>query len=152
MHLLDILKAEAIIPDLAARHKKEALDELCRTVAELEGVDKEPLLEVLLEREKLGSTGIEDGIAIPHGKTGIINKMLMACGRSMGGVDFDSIDGKPTHIFFLLIAPENSSGVHLKALAKISRLLKDPSFRQELMALSDSAQIYDLIARRDTAF
>lgn len=152
MHLLDILKRETIIPELTARHKKEVLDELCQPVAALEGVDKNPLLEVLLEREKLGSTGIEDGIAIPHGKTGAIDRMLMVCGRSKAGVDFDSIDGKPTHIFFLLIAPENSSGVHLKALAKISRLLKDASFRQELMAVSDSAQIYDLIAQRDTAF
>ncbi|MEW5721594.1 MAG: PTS sugar transporter subunit IIA [Thermodesulfobacteriota bacterium] len=152
MKLLDILKEEAIIPELGARHKKAVLDELCLRVAEIEGLAKEPLLEVLLEREKLGSTGIEEGIAIPHGKSGEITRMVIACGRSREGVDFESMDGKPTHIFFLLLAPENTAGVHLKALAKISRLLKDSDFRQGFMSARGKPDIFDLIASRDSEF
>ena len=152
MHLLDILKIEAIVPELQARHKEEVLSELCGVVAEVENLPKEPLIEILLEREKLGSTGIGDGIAIPHGKSKIIKDLLVACGRSKEGVDFESMDGRPTHLFFLLMAPENSAGVHLKALAKISKLLKDPSFRQEFLAAKGPEEIYELIASRDSAF
>jgi len=152
MKLLEIMKKEAILPELAAQHKKEALEELCAALATQERLDAAPLLEVLLEREKLGSTGIGDGIAIPHGKTGITDKLLVACGRSREGVDFDSMDGKPTHIFFLLLAPEKTAGAHLKALAKISRLLKDSSFRQELLDAPGASEIYDLIASRDDDF
>lgn len=152
MKLLDILRNEAIIPELRAKHKKGVLEELCRAAAAQEGLEAGSLLEVLLEREKLGSTGIGEGIAIPHGKTEKINKLLMACGRSREGVDFESMDGKPTHLFFLLIAPEQTAGLHLKALAKISRLLKDQSFREELMASSGAPEIFELIASRDDDF
>ncbi|MDY6852189.1 MAG: PTS sugar transporter subunit IIA [Thermodesulfobacteriota bacterium] len=152
MKLLDIMKKGAILPELAARHKKEALEELCAVLAAQEGLDAAPLLEVLLEREKLGSTGIGEGIAIPHGKTGSTDKLLVACGRSHEGVDFDSMDGKPTHIFFLLLAPENTAGAHLKALAKISRLLKDSSFRRDMLDAPGAPEIYDLIVSRDDDF
>ena len=152
MKLLDILKKGAIIPQLAARHKKAVLDELCARVAELEGLDKNPLLNVLLDREKLGSTGIGEGIAIPHGKSNKVKELTVACGRSREGVEFDSMDGAPTHLFFLLLAPENTAGVHLKALAKISRLLKDPSFRQEFMAARDADEMLELVASRDSEF
>lgn len=152
MKLLDILPQKAIISELKARHKKEVLEELCRKVADIEGLEKEPLLEVLLEREKLGSTGIGDGIAIPHGKSNNVKSLLIACGRSSAGVDFESMDGKPTTIFFLLIAPDSSAGIHLKALAKISRLLKDSSFRQEFMSAGGPEDIYELIASRDSDF
>ena len=152
MTLLDILKKEAIIPELKARYKKEVLEELCLKVADAEGIKKDALLEVLLDRERLGSTGIGEGIAIPHGKSRLVNSLHVACGRSNEGVDFDSMDGKPTHLFFLLVAPENTAGVHLKALAKISRLLKDPSFRQEFLAAPGALEMYDIIAARDTSF
>ncbi len=152
MKLLDILNKDAIIPELTSRHKKGVLEELCQPLTQQKNVDKEALLKVLLEREKLGSTGIGDGIAIPHGKSDRITELSIACGRSKEGVDFESMDGKPTHLFFLLLAPENTAGVHLKALAKISRLLKDPSFRQEFMSASGAEEILDLITARDSAF
>ena len=152
MKLLDILKVDAIIPGLTAKHKKEVLEELCRPVAKREGIERGSLLEVLLEREKLGSTGIGEGVAIPHGKTKAVKELLIACGRSHSGVDFESMDGKPTNLFFLLIAPENSTGIHLKALAKISRMLKDPSFRQEFMSAQTAEKMLDVIASRDTEF
>ena len=152
MKLLDILKKEAIIPELSARHKKELLEEMCSILASQEGLEAEPLLKVLLEREKLGSTGIGDGIAIPHGKSTNLKKLLVAFGRSTAGLDFESMDGKPTHLFFLLMAPNNSAGDHLKVLAKISRLLKDVSFRQGLMEAEGVTGIYNLIASRDEEF
>ena len=152
MQLLDILKREAIIPELSGRHKKEVLEELCRVVATGGDADVGDLLQVLLEREKLGSTGIGDGIAIPHGKSKAIQSLMIACGRSREGVDFESMDGQPSHLFFLLLAPEHTAGVHLKALAKISKLLKDQSFRQEFLAAPGAKEIYELIASRDSVF
>ncbi len=152
MRLTDILHEEAIIADLTARRKKEVLEELCSLLAEQESLDSEPLLKVLLEREKLGSTGITDGIAIPHGKSKDINNILVAFGRSTAGVDFDSMDGEPTYLFFLILAPMNSTTIHLKVLAKISRLLKDPVLRKELNEAKDSSTIYELISKRDSDF
>lgn len=152
MRLTDILHEEAIIADLTARRKKEVLEELCSLLAEQESLDSEPLLKVLLEREKLGSTGITDGIAIPHGKSKDINNILVAFGRSTAGVDFDSMDGEPTYLFFLILAPMNSTTIHLKVLAKISRLLKDPVLRKELNEAKDSSIIYELISKRDSDF
>lgn len=152
MKLLDLLRPEAVVSELAAKNKKQVLDELCQVVSRQEGLNPGPLLEVLLERERLGSTGIGDGIAIPHGKTDLTDHLLVACGRSSDGVEFESMDGKPTHIFFLLIAPENTAGAHLKALAKISRLLKDQAFRQEFMAAPGAPEIFELIAARDDDF
>jgi PTS system nitrogen regulatory IIA component len=105
-----------------------------------------------LEREKLGSTGIGDGIAIPHGKMKGIEELVTSFGRSIKGVDFESIDNKPTHLFFLLVAPENSAGVHLKALARISRLLKDSGFRNRLMEASDRQDLFRIIAEEDEKF
>ncbi|MBW2060023.1 MAG: PTS sugar transporter subunit IIA [Deltaproteobacteria bacterium] len=152
MKLTDILKEKATISELAGRNKKEVLGELCSVLASQEQLDPEPLLKVLLEREKLGSTGIGDGIAIPHGKYEDINKTLVAFGRSLAGVDFESLDSQPVHLFFLILAPGKSSGIHLKVLAKISRLLKDASFRQELYAAKGSSEIYKLIASQDDEF
>jgi len=152
MKLMDLMNKKAIIPELTGKGKKEVLLELCQVVAAQEGLETAPLLEVLLEREKLGSTGIGEGIAIPHGKTTATDKLVVACGRSPQGVDFDSMDGKPTHLFFLLLAPENTAGAHLKALAKISRLLKEPDFRRKLLAASGTDEIYQLIASKDDDF
>jgi len=152
MKLTDILKEHATISDLAGKSKKEVLGELCSALASQEQIDPEPLLQVLLEREKLGSTGIGDGIAIPHGKSDDINKILIAFGRSLAGVAFDSLDDQPVHLIFLILAPGNSTGVHLKVLAKISRLLKDASFRKELLAAPGRSEIYQLIASRDDDF
>jgi PTS system nitrogen regulatory IIA component len=107
------------------------------------------MVEVLLEREKLGSTGIGDGIAIPHGKLAGLDNLIISFGRSREGVGFDSLDGNPVYIFFLLMAPENSAGQHLKALAKISRMLKDRDFRKGLTEAESSEEMYNLIIEKD---
>ena len=115
-------------------------------------LDKEALVEVLLERERLGSTGIGDGIAIPHGKVADLDELVLSFGRSTQGIEFDSMDGRPTHLFFLLIAPENSAGVHLRALAKISMLLKSAHFRQRLMESGTREEIFQVIREEDKEF
>jgi len=125
MDITDLIKKEFIIEELKSKTKKEVLLELSEVF--LQGdftVNCDAMVEVLLDREKLGSTGIGDGIAIPHGKLPGLENLIVSFGRTVEGIDFDSLDGKPVHIFFLLMAPENSAGQHLKALAKISRMLK----------------------------
>ena len=150
MKLSEIVKPEFIISDLKAHDKKGVLEELSEIITEREpSLDKGVLLQVLLERERLGSTGIGDGIALPHGKLRELRRLLISFGRSMNGLDFDSIDEQPAYLFFLLLAPENSAGIHLKALAKISRLLKDGSFRRQLMSAKSGQEIYEMILDRD---
>lgn len=152
MKILDTLKEGAIIAELNATDKKAVLEELTGTLAEDSGVRQEEMVRVLLERERLGSTGIGGGIAIPHGKLGLLQSLLMAFGRSREGVDFDAMDGKPAHLFFLLLAPENSTGAHLKMLARISRSLKNSVFRERLMNAADGRELYMVIQREDEDF
>lgn len=152
MKILDTLKEGAIIAELNATDKKAVLEELTDTLAEGSGVRQEEMVRVLLERERLGSTGIGGGIAIPHGKLGLLQSLLMAFGRSREGVDFDAMDGKPAHLFFLLLAPENSTGAHLKMLARISRSLKNSVFRERLMNAADGRELYMVIQREDEDF
>ena len=152
MRIIDVLKEETIIAKLNATDKKGVLEELTGPVAQLSGVDQEEMVRVLLERERLGSTGIGEGIAIPHGKLKSLQSLLVSFGRSQKGVDFEAIDGKPAHLFFLLLAPENSTGDHLRMLAGISRLLKDETFRQRLMTAPDRSGLYMVIADEDRDF
>ncbi len=148
----DMLKEDFIIEDLKSKTKKEVLAELSDVFLRDDmGIDRDSVIEVLMERERLGSTGIGDGIAIPHGKLTGLERLVVSFGRSSMGVDFDSLDGRPVHIFFLLMAPENSAGLHLKALAKISRMLKDISFRGSLIKAESSKDIYNLIVEKDRA-
>ena len=150
MKLSDILRPECIISDLRAHDKKGALEELSGVITDQEpSLNKGYLLQVLLERERLGSTGIGEGIALPHGKVNRLNRLLVSFGRSLEGLNFDSIDDQPAYLFFLLVAPENSAGAHLQALAKISRFLKDSSFRQRLMDAKSTAEIYRIIIEKD---
>jgi PTS system nitrogen regulatory IIA component len=153
MKIRDILDEASVVQDLLSANKKGVLEELSNILVQ-EGKlpDQDRVVEVLLEREKLGSTGIGDGIAIPHGKMKGIKELVASFGRSMKGVNFESIDNKPTHLFFLLVAPENSAGVHLKALARISRLLKDPSFRNSLMEAGDRQDLFRIIVEADEKF
>lgn len=151
MKIRDILTPSGIIPDLKGTGKKEVISELVHALP-LEIVDPERTIQILLERERLGSTGIGDGVAIPHGKLPLISSMMAAFGRSIKGVDFDSLDGNPTHLFFLLVAPESSAGAHLKALARISRLFKDGQFRRELMAAKTEEDIYRIIVEEDDRY
>lgn len=153
MKLTDILRAERIIPELEARNKRSAMLELCQALCrQRPDLNPEGLMEVLQERERLGSTGIGDGIAIPHGKLAQLDELQLAFGRSQAGVDFDSLDGKPAHLFFLVVAPENSAGIHLKALARISRLLKSHVVRKDLMQAKDAQEMYAIIQAQDEEF
>ena len=153
MKIVDFVRPELIMADLAARDKSEVIKELAgQLAAHVSGVDRESLTRVLLERERLASTAIGEGVAIPHGKLDAVGKLVACVGRAAAGVDFDSMDGRPTHLFFVLVAPENSTGVHLKALARISRLFKDPEFRTRLMKAKDAPEMYRVIADEDAKY
>jgi len=151
MKILDILSNEELVaPTLAGPTKVDVIRELAAHLARQHPeIDPERLVEVLWERERLGSTAIGDGIAIPHGKLPGLKRVLGAFGRHAAGVDFDSLDGGPTRLFFLLVAPDDSVGQHLKALARVSRLLKDKAFREALLAALDRAALFRLIAEED---
>jgi PTS system nitrogen regulatory IIA component len=114
--------------------------------------DEEELLRALLERESLGSTGVGDGVAIPHGKLPMGSEMIVAFGRSRKGIDFQSMDSKPVFLFFLLVTPEDKPGDHLKALARISRILKNPVLRESLTTAPDRQEIQRLIYQEDSKY
>ncbi|MDF1554960.1 MAG: PTS sugar transporter subunit IIA [Deferrisomatales bacterium] len=153
MKLLDFLQKEAIAPTLAATDKAGVLAELAQVLVATGKVASAPAaVQVLQEREKLGSTGIGEGIAIPHGKIKELDQVVAVFGRSTSGVEFDSMDGAPVNLFFLLMAPENSASTHLKALARISRLLKDRSFREELLQAASRDDLFEIIAREDEKY
>jgi len=150
MKITDMLKREFVLEQLKAGNKRDALAELAGVFALGRiKVDSEAMLHVLLERERLGSTGIGDGIAIPHGKLSGLEEMVVSFGRSREGIAFEAMDGKPVHLFFLLMAPENSAGQHLKALAKISRMLKDANFRKSLLEAKMHEELFRIIAEKD---
>jgi PTS system nitrogen regulatory IIA component len=151
MKISEILAPDAVLADLTGRTKPQILQELAaRLVSGHKGIDVGELSSVLSERERLGSTAIGDGIAIPHGKIRGVRQIIGTFGRAIKGVDFDSLDGHPTHLFFLLVAPEDSASLHLKALARVSRLFRDNAFREHLLAARDSAEIYRLIVEEDS--
>lgn len=150
MKITDILSPEMVLPDLNGAIKADILRELAVYLAsQYNAIDTDVLTAVLTERERLGSTAIGDGIAIPHGKIAGIDRIIGVFGRHGAGVDFDSLDGQPTHLFFLLVAPEDSASLHLKALARVSRLMKDPAFRERLLKAADAPEIYRLIKEED---
>jgi PTS system nitrogen regulatory IIA component len=148
MKIVEFLRPDCVI-DLTGKTGQAVLSELCRPLAQSQKVDGQKLLETLLEREKLGSTGIGDGVAIPHGKVPGLPALLASFGRATSGVDFRAIDGRPTNLFFALFAPENSAGAHLKALARISRIFKNPGFRDAILKAADAAEVYRLIETED---
>jgi PTS system nitrogen regulatory IIA component len=152
MKILDALDRKAIISDLAAGKKTDTLKELATPLATSTGLDLDILVDVLTEREKLGSTGIGGGVAIPHGKLKDLTDIALGFGISRQGVAFDSMDGKATHIFFLLLTPENSTGLHLKMLARISRLLKQEPFKEKLLQAGTDEELYQVIAAEDQEF
>lgn len=150
MRIAEFLSPQAIIADMQARTKTEVLRELSAALVRAHpNLQEDKLAEVLREREKLGSTGIGEGVAIPHGKLPGMTQLLATFGVSRQGLDFEAIDGKPTHLFFALVAPENSAGVHLKALARISRLFKNPRFRAAILEAPTAADIHTLIVQED---
>ncbi|MCH8055665.1 MAG: PTS sugar transporter subunit IIA [Deltaproteobacteria bacterium] len=153
MKITDFLDAAMVIPDLKGGDKNTVLKEMAEWMASHDqSMDARRLLEVLLEREKISSTAIGEGVAIPHGKMPSVQQVSAVFARSSQGVDFDSLDGGTTHLFFLLIAPENSAADHLKALARISRLLKDTTFRARLLNGKTREEIFNAIKEEDQKF
>ena len=150
MKITTFLKREFIIKELQAATKEAVLAELAAVLMPAGSTDdQDNMVRVLMDRERLGSTGIGDGIAIPHGKIGGLDDLRIAIGRSHQGVDFNALDGKPAHLFFLLMVPENSAGQHLKVLARISRLLKDNVLRKNLMEAKSAAELFNLLVEQD---
>ena len=150
MKITAFLKCEFIIEELKAVTREAVLAELAAVLTHaVSTVEQDEMVKVLMARERLGSTGIGDGIAIPHGKIGGLDDLMIAIGRSNKGVDFNAMDGKPVHLFFLLMAPENSSGQHLKVLARISRLLKDSVLRKKLMEAESPDELFNLLVEKD---
>ena len=151
MKIIDFLNEKAVVANIKSTTKDGVIRELVDALAKAEGIrNKEELVKVLLNRETLGSTGIGQGVGIPHGKTDAVKKLVAAFGICHPGVNFDALDGEPVYLLFLLVAPEDSAGPHLKGLARISRLLKDKFFRESLKALTDEKAILKLIREEDS--
>ena len=150
MKVMDILARDAVILDLGVQTKREVLAKMANALAKVEPqIEADRLLEVLLEREALQSTGIGEGVAIPHGKMVGLDRLVASFARSHEGVDFEAIDGQRTHHFFLLVVPEHSGGQYLKALARISRFFRDPTFRQKLSEVESLEDVIHAIEEED---
>jgi PTS system nitrogen regulatory IIA component len=150
MKLADLISQSAISADLTSSGKIEVLAELGGVLARVcEGASAEEITRILVERERLATTGIGDGVAIPHGKTEQLNQIKAAIGISRTGVPFDAVDGNSVHIFVALLAPLDSTGDHLKALARVSRLLKDPELRSSLLEARTPQEIYTTAIEAD---
>ena len=152
MRISQLLNKSSIIADLNARDKKGIIDELALAVSKTTKAPAKEIAIVLMEREQLGSTGIGGGIAIPHGKLDSVKSIIVGFGLSREGIEYESLDNKPVHIFFLLLTPENSTGGHLKVLAQISKLLKMNQFKKDLIAAQSVDDIYNTIMDQDEDF
>ncbi len=150
MKISALIPETAILPDLKSHDKTAVLKEISEAIHQQhETLPEAEIYQLLSEREKLGSTGIGNGVAIPHGKHSKLDHLIVVFARSRDGVNFESQDGEPTHLFFVLIAPEDSAGLHLKALAKLSRLLKNPDFRKRLQESPDAKSLAQVIVEED---
>jgi nitrogen PTS system EIIA component len=150
MKIEEALQESCVLNNLKGAGKKEVISELVYALKNAGVIeDTEKAIHVVLEREKLGSTGIGDGVAIPHGKLKGLKNILCVFGRSKEGLDFDAVDQKPVHIFFLLLAPEDSASLHLKMLSRISKILRDPSFRKNLIDLETTGDLYAKVIEED---
>lgn len=153
MRIVDLIRRDMVVPALAATSKSDIIRELASHLAEHHArLEAEQLAKVLVDRESLASTAIGEGVAIPHGKVPSLDEIVACIGRARDGVDFDSMDGKPTYLFFVMVAPENSTGAHLKALARISRVFKDGEFRRRLLEAPDASSMYEIIAAEDAKY
>ena len=146
MLLTDVVAPDAILPALKVNGKKQALQELAARAAELCGQNERTIFEILMQREKLGSTGVGNGIAIPHGKLPKLGKLFGLFARLERPVDFEALDGQPVDLVFLLLAPEGAGADHLKALARVARLLRDPDIASKLRDSRDAEAIYAVLA------
>ena len=142
----DIVAPNAIIPALKVNGKKQALQEIAAKAAELTGQSDRAILEILLQREKLGSTGVGSGVAIPHGKLPKLGHVFGLFARLERAIDFEALDGQPVDLIFLLLAPEGAGADHLKALARVARLLRDPEVARKLRSSSDAEALYAVLA------
>ncbi len=150
MKLTDTLVRDSCVIDMKARTKKEALGELAEALsADLAGLRGPELLELLVDRERLGSTAMGDGIAIPHARIESLDRLRVSFGRSRPGVDFDAVDGKPTHLFFVLVAPGREGSAHLLTLARLSRLLARSEFRTRLLEIETLDELFDALGEAD---
>lgn len=150
VRLAELFPTQQILPDLKARTKDEALREIATKLAGVLNTDLEmPIHDALLHREQLASTGIGEQVAIPHGKLDELPHIVGALARSRKGIDFGAIDGRPTHLFFAILAPGSANGVHLKALARIARCCKDETFRSRLLGAQQSTEMHTVLTDRD---
>jgi PTS system nitrogen regulatory IIA component len=151
MHLGDLIKPEAVIPSLKTKSKKQLLQELSARAARISGLQEREIFDVLWQRERLGSTGLGQGVAIPHAKLAGLKRIVGMFARLAEPVDFDAVDGEPVDIVFLLLAPEGAGADHLKALARISRLLREGPAVDKLRASKDSAALYAVLTQEETS-
>jgi len=150
MKIADLLDIKSISTELTSSKKVAVLAEMVDLLRRVQpDLDAAELLTVLIDREELGSTGIGDGVAIPHGKLKGLDRLLMAFGRKKDGIDFDSMDNRPAHLFFLLLAPESEATLHLKALARISKLLRKEDVRRQLLDAPDPATLLSILSQED---
>jgi PTS system nitrogen regulatory IIA component len=147
MPLSDLLTPEAVIPALKVNSKKQAIQELAEKAAQLTGLAERDVFDTLLQRERLGSTGVGNGIAIPHGKLTSIDRLVGLFARLDRPIDFDSLDGQPVDLVFLLLAPEAAGADHLKALARVARVLRDATVAQKLRTTQDASALYALLTQ-----
>ncbi len=150
MRLTDVFKEDFILADLEAKGKRELLEEMISDISlKVDGLDRDQVLAAVFEREKLGTTGIGNGVAIPHGKVKGLKEIRVFFGRSRKGIDFSSMDKMPVYLFFMILAPENSAAAHLKILASISHLFRSKNFRLSLLKAEGRSEIYRIIAEAD---
>ncbi len=153
MKIVDLIRREMLLPALRSTDKTGIIRELAAHIAaQHPDIERGELARVLIERESLASTAIGEGVAIPHGKLSGLTEIVAALARVRRGVDFDSMDGQPTYLFFVLVAPEASTGVHLKALARISRVFRNPEFRRRLLSADDADGMYEVIVEEDAKY
>ena len=145
MEINELISAESVIPNLRASSKKQALQDLARRAADITGLHERAIFDVLMERERLGTTGVGNGIAIPHGKMANLDRLYGLFARLENSVDFHSIDEQPVDLIFLLLAPESAGADHLKALARVSRLLRDGSVCDKLRGTNDAEALFALL-------
>lgn len=151
MEIVNLLTPDGIVPNLRATSKKQALQELAKNAAEITGLHERVIFDVLLERERLGTTGVGNGIAIPHGKLSGIDRLHGVFARLETGIDFEAIDERPVDLIFLLLAPENAGADHLKALARVSRLLRDTVICEKLRGSDKAEALYALLTETATS-
>lgn len=151
MRIAEFLSVEAVTPALTATTKIEVLQQLAKALARAHPqIAEARFLQVLEEREKLGSTGMEKGVAIPHGRLAELPTLIACFGVSREGVDFEARDGRPSQFFFALVAPENSAGLHLKALSRLSRLFRSDSLKDNILATTDASAVHALLLQEDS--